>query len=57
MPGCAPRAPRSARIGEGVVLYADTPPDDRSWRYAVIGMSAGDVGEQEAVFAEVFASG
>ncbi|MFE1546344.1 peptide ligase PGM1-related protein [Streptomyces sp. NPDC058718] len=41
--------------GEGVVLYADAPPDGRSWRYAVIGRSAADVGEQEAVLAQVFA--
>ncbi|MFE9219709.1 peptide ligase PGM1-related protein [Streptomyces lavendulae] len=44
--------------GEGVVLYADTPPDGRSWRYAVIGTSAGDGGrEREAVLAEAFAFG
>ncbi|MFD5144286.1 peptide ligase PGM1-related protein [Streptomyces sp. NPDC058401] len=41
--------------GEGVVLYADVPPDGRSWRYAVIAASAGDVDEQEAELAEVFA--
>ncbi|MCX5309076.1 peptide ligase PGM1-related protein [Streptomyces sp. NBC_00160] len=40
--------------GEGVVLYADAPPDGRSWRYAVIAGSAGDVEEQEAALAEVF---
>ncbi|MBT1188042.1 hypothetical protein HET69_29715 [Streptomyces sp. CJ_13] len=40
--------------GEGVVLYADAPPDGRSWRYAVIARSAGDVEEQEAALAEVF---
>ncbi|WP_405941242.1 peptide ligase PGM1-related protein [Streptomyces sp. NBC_00207] len=39
--------------GEGVVLYADAPPDGRSWRYAVIAGSAGDVEEQEAAVAEV----
>ncbi|MFD6970079.1 peptide ligase PGM1-related protein [Streptomyces sp. NPDC059949] len=39
--------------GEGVVLYADAPPDGRSWRYAVIAGSAGDVEEQEAALAEV----
>ncbi|MFF4450215.1 peptide ligase PGM1-related protein [Streptomyces sp. NPDC001502] len=42
--------------GEGVVLYADAPPDGRSWRYAVIAGSAGDVEEQEAALAEVLAS-
>ncbi|MFC6834589.1 peptide ligase PGM1-related protein, partial [Streptomyces goshikiensis] len=41
--------------GEGVVLYADAPPDGRSWRYAVIAGSAGDVEEQEHALAEVFA--
>lgn len=41
--------------GEGVVLYADAPPDGRSWRYAVIARSAGDVEEQESVLAEVLA--
>ncbi|MGW6983861.1 preATP grasp domain-containing protein [Streptomyces sp. NPDC054932] len=40
--------------GEGVVLYADVPPDGRSWRYAVIARSAGDVEEQETALAEVF---
>lgn len=40
--------------GEGVVLYADAPPDGRSWRYAVIAGSAGDVEEQEHALAEVF---
>lgn len=40
--------------GEGVVLYADAPPDGHSWRYAVIARSAGDVEEQEAALAEVF---
>ncbi|MGW0751543.1 preATP grasp domain-containing protein [Streptomyces sp. NPDC002587] len=40
--------------GEGVVLYADAPPDGRSWRYAVIAGSPGDVEEQEAALAEVF---
>ncbi|MFG2748389.1 preATP grasp domain-containing protein [Streptomyces xanthophaeus] len=39
--------------GEGVVLYADVPPDGRSWRYAVIARSAGDVEEQETALAEV----
>ncbi|MER5966434.1 peptide ligase PGM1-related protein [Streptomyces sp. NPDC002057] len=39
--------------GEGVVLYADAPPDGRSWRYVVIAGSAGDVEEQEAALAEV----
>ncbi|MEU9109962.1 peptide ligase PGM1-related protein [Streptomyces xanthophaeus] len=39
--------------GEGVVLYADVPPDGRSWRYAVIAKSAGDVEEQEAALAGV----
>ncbi|MGW6952552.1 preATP grasp domain-containing protein [Streptomyces xanthophaeus] len=39
--------------GEGVVLYADVPPDGRSWRYAVIARSAGDVEEQEIALAEV----
>ena len=40
--------------GEGVVLYADAPPDGRSWRYAVIARTAGDVEEQEAALDEVF---
>ncbi|WP_374772182.1 peptide ligase PGM1-related protein [Streptomyces sp. NBC_01310] len=40
--------------GEGVVLYADAPPDGRSWRDAVIARNAGDVEEQEAALAEVF---
>ncbi|WP_404961668.1 peptide ligase PGM1-related protein [Streptomyces sp. 147326] len=39
--------------GEGVVLYVDVPPDGRSWRYAVIARSAGDVEEQQAALAEV----
>ncbi|MFJ8565475.1 peptide ligase PGM1-related protein [Streptomyces sp. NPDC093514] len=39
--------------GEGVVLYADAPPDGRSWRYVVIARSAGDVEEQETALAEV----
>ncbi|MFI5670875.1 peptide ligase PGM1-related protein [Streptomyces sp. NPDC051704] len=39
--------------GEGVVLYADAPLDGRSWRYAVIAGSAGDVEEQEAALADV----
>ncbi|MFD8019096.1 peptide ligase PGM1-related protein [Streptomyces lavendulae] len=39
--------------GEGVVLYADAPPDGRSWRYVLIARSAGDVGEQETALAEV----
>ncbi|MFF3015614.1 peptide ligase PGM1-related protein [Streptomyces sp. NPDC057939] len=39
--------------GEGVVLYADAPPDGRSWRYAVVARSAGDVAEREAALAEV----
>lgn len=39
--------------GEGVVLYADAPADGRSWRYAVIARSAGDVEEQETALAEV----
>ncbi|MBT2439560.1 hypothetical protein J7E93_05360 [Streptomyces sp. ISL-36] len=34
--------------GEGVVLYADVPPDGHSWRYAVIGEHAEGVEEQEA---------
>ncbi|MFD9534425.1 peptide ligase PGM1-related protein [Streptomyces sp. NPDC060010] len=38
--------------GEGVVLYADAPPDGRSWRYAVIAESAGDVAEREAALAD-----
>ncbi|MCY0951960.1 peptide ligase PGM1-related protein [Streptomyces sp. H27-S2] len=38
--------------GEGVVLYADAPPDGRSWRYAVIAGSTADVREQEAALAE-----
>ncbi|MFE2923745.1 preATP grasp domain-containing protein [Streptomyces goshikiensis] len=33
--------------GEGVVLYADAPPDGRSWRYAVIAQSARDLEEWE----------
>lgn len=37
--------------GEGVVLYADAPPDGRSWRYAVIAGSAADVAEHEAALA------
>ncbi|RST03694.1 peptide ligase PGM1-related protein [Streptomyces sp. WAC05950] len=40
--------------GEGVVLYADAPPDGRSWRYAVIAKSVGDVEEQGTALAEVF---
>ncbi|MFF2306078.1 peptide ligase PGM1-related protein [Streptomyces sp. NPDC058128] len=40
--------------GEGVVLYADAPPDGRSWRYAVIARSAGGVEAQEVALAEVF---
>ncbi|MGW6843552.1 preATP grasp domain-containing protein [Streptomyces sp. NPDC054958] len=40
--------------GEGVVLYADAPPDGRSWRYAVIARSAGGVREREAALAQVF---
>ncbi|MFG2972256.1 peptide ligase PGM1-related protein [Streptomyces sp. NPDC048331] len=40
--------------GEGVVLYADAPTDGRSWRYAVIARSAGDVEEQETALAGVF---
>ncbi|MFB7979688.1 preATP grasp domain-containing protein [Streptomyces vinaceus] len=39
--------------GEGLVLYADAPADGRSWRYAAIARSAGDVEEQEAALAEV----
>ncbi|MFE9219371.1 peptide ligase PGM1-related protein [Streptomyces lavendulae] len=39
--------------GEGAVLYADAPPDGRSWRYVLIARSAGDVGEQETALAEV----
>ncbi|MET9603439.1 peptide ligase PGM1-related protein [Streptomyces sp. NPDC006512] len=39
--------------GEGVVLYADVPPDGRSWRYAVIARSPGDVEEQETAVAAV----
>ncbi|MEC4574628.1 peptide ligase PGM1-related protein [Streptomyces virginiae] len=39
--------------GEGVVLYADFPVDGRSWPYAVIARSAGDVEEQETALAEV----
>ncbi|MFJ6048948.1 peptide ligase PGM1-related protein [Streptomyces sp. NPDC092307] len=41
--------------GEGVVLYADAPPDGRSWRYAVIARNAGGVREREAALAHVFA--
>ncbi|MFF9147465.1 peptide ligase PGM1-related protein [Streptomyces sp. NPDC014861] len=33
--------------GEGVVLYADTPQDGRSWRYAVIAAHADGVSERE----------
>ncbi|MFD3557579.1 peptide ligase PGM1-related protein [Streptomyces goshikiensis] len=50
---------RSSRLafdpanGEGVVLYADAPLDGRSWRYAVIGRSPGDVQAQEAAVAHV----
>ncbi|MER6443960.1 peptide ligase PGM1-related protein [Streptomyces venezuelae] len=40
--------------GEGVVLYADAPPDGRYWRYVVSARNAGDVNEQEAALAEVF---
>ncbi|WP_448698875.1 hypothetical protein [Streptomyces avidinii] len=40
-------------MAEGVVLYADAPPDGRSWRYAVIAESAHDVEEQEVALAEV----
>ncbi|MFE6083900.1 peptide ligase PGM1-related protein [Streptomyces virginiae] len=39
--------------GEGVVLYADVPPDGRSWRYVVIAGSAGDVEEQESALTEI----
>ncbi|MGW2588244.1 peptide ligase PGM1-related protein [Streptomyces virginiae] len=39
--------------GEGVVLYADAPPDGRSWRYVVIAGSAGDVEEQESALTEI----
>ncbi|MFG2749475.1 peptide ligase PGM1-related protein [Streptomyces xanthophaeus] len=38
--------------GEGVVLYADVPPDGRSWRYAVIARNTGDVEELESAVAE-----
>ncbi|MCX5403077.1 peptide ligase PGM1-related protein [Streptomyces sp. NBC_00335] len=40
--------------GEGVVLYADVPPDGRSWRYAAIAGSAADVVQLEAALAEAF---
>ncbi|MET7756109.1 peptide ligase PGM1-related protein [Streptomyces sp. NPDC005389] len=33
--------------GEGVVLYADAPPDGRSWRYAVVAEHAEGVSERE----------
>ncbi|WP_404953507.1 peptide ligase PGM1-related protein [Streptomyces sp. 147326] len=59
--GACPAA-RTSRLafhperGEGVVLYADAPPDGRSWRYAVIARSAGDVEEREAALGEVLDS-
>ncbi|MER7764929.1 peptide ligase PGM1-related protein [Streptomyces sp. NPDC097619] len=39
--------------GEGVILYADAPPDGRSWRYAVTARSARDLAEQETALAAV----
>ncbi|MCX4547122.1 peptide ligase PGM1-related protein [Streptomyces sp. NBC_01565] len=38
--------------GEGVVLYADAPPDGRTWRYAVVAADAGAVREREGLVAE-----
>ncbi|MER7955790.1 peptide ligase PGM1-related protein [Streptomyces sp. NPDC096030] len=38
--------------GEGVVLYADAPPDGRSWRYAVIAEHADGVSEREVGLVE-----
>ncbi|MFF2567374.1 peptide ligase PGM1-related protein [Streptomyces sp. NPDC058084] len=40
--------------GEGVVLYADAPPDGRSWRYAVIAAHADGVSEWEGGLVEAF---
>ncbi|MEU6311943.1 peptide ligase PGM1-related protein [Streptomyces sp. NPDC047014] len=40
--------------GEGVVLYADVPPDGRAWRYAVIAAHADGLGEWEGGLAEAF---
>ncbi|MFD9304012.1 peptide ligase PGM1-related protein [Streptomyces sp. NPDC060048] len=37
--------------GEGVVLYADAPPDGRSWRYAVIAAQGSRVRELERALA------
>ncbi|MER7822634.1 peptide ligase PGM1-related protein [Streptomyces sp. NPDC096097] len=41
--------------GEGVVLYADAPPDGRSWRYAVLARSPGGVRKREAASVQFFA--
>ncbi|MFD3543179.1 peptide ligase PGM1-related protein [Streptomyces sp. NPDC058662] len=38
--------------GEGVVLYADAPPDGRSWRYAVVAAQADAVREWERALAK-----
>ncbi|MEU9303846.1 peptide ligase PGM1-related protein [Streptomyces sp. NPDC048269] len=38
--------------GEGVVLYADAPPDGRSWRYVVIAAHEGGVRDREDGVAE-----
>lgn len=38
--------------GEGVVLYADAPPDGRSWRYAVIAADEAGLAEREAAAAK-----
>ncbi|MFG2645974.1 peptide ligase PGM1-related protein [Streptomyces sp. NPDC048370] len=43
-----------AESGEGVVLYADAPPDGRSWRYAVIAAHADGVSEWEGALVEAF---
>ncbi|MEU9029436.1 peptide ligase PGM1-related protein [Streptomyces sp. NPDC048383] len=40
--------------GEGVVLYADAPPDGRAWRYAVIAADADGAREWERGLAEAF---
>ncbi|GGZ47874.1 hypothetical protein GCM10010371_04040 [Streptomyces subrutilus] len=42
-------------LGEGVILYADTPPDGRSWRYAVTAGTAEDLAQREAALGVAFA--
>ncbi|MEU6880951.1 peptide ligase PGM1-related protein [Streptomyces sp. NPDC046712] len=39
--------------GEGVVLFADSPDDERSWQYAVIGADAGSTAKMQAALAGV----